>query len=264
MDRAFASTTTRRSSMTTAGRSNPDRALSGTSPRHGHLPLGYYKDEAKSKATFVVANGVRWALPGDMATVDRDGTVVLLGHGSISINTGGEKVYPEEVEAVLKGHPDVEDAVVVGALDEQWGERVVAIVQPRDGATPQLHDIQELCRRHLAHYKVPRSLHLVDEIERSPAGKPDYRWAARHREHGRQPLSVEVSDHCHSRRRHAPSLSGQRRLLWACANSGGGRGASIVVGDAPVGSTSAMWRRTDGAVKEPSWPPQYPHGSTTT
>jgi acyl-CoA synthetase (AMP-forming)/AMP-acid ligase II len=155
----------------------PGSGVVGQLARRGHLPLGYYKDEAKSKATFVVVAGVRWALPGDMATVDADGTVVFLGRGSISINTGGEKVYPEEVEAVLKGHPDVNDAVVVGAPDEQWGESVVAIVQPRKGLTPQLRDIQELCRKQLAHYKVPRSLHLVDEIERSPSGKPDYRWA---------------------------------------------------------------------------------------
>jgi 3-oxocholest-4-en-26-oate---CoA ligase len=87
--------------------------------RREHLPLGYYKDEAKCKATFVVVDGVRWAFPGDMATVDADGTVVLLGRGSISINTGGKKVYPEEVEALLKGHPDIKDAVVVGATDEQ-------------------------------------------------------------------------------------------------------------------------------------------------
>ena len=155
----------------------PGSGVVGHLARRGHLPLGYYKDEAKSASTFTVVDGIRWALPGDMATVEEDGTVVLLGRGSIAINTGGEKVYPEEVEAVLKGHPDIDDAVVVGLPDERWGERVVAVVQPRGGATPQLGDVQAFCRKELADYKVPRELRLVDEVVRSPSGKPDYRWA---------------------------------------------------------------------------------------
>ncbi len=149
----------------------------GRLARRGRLPLGYYKDEEKTASTFVVVDGVRWVVPGDMATVDHDGTVVLLGRGSTSINTGGEKVYPEEVETVLKAHPGIDDAVVVGVPDEHWGERVVAVVQPRVGATVELHDVQELCREELAGYKVPRQLCLVGEVVRSPAGKPDYRWA---------------------------------------------------------------------------------------
>ncbi len=112
-----------------------------------------------------------------MATVDEDGTVVLLGRGSVSINTGGEKVYPEEVESVLKAHPDVEDAVVVGVPDDRWGERVVAVVQARGAAEPAVDELQEFCRKEMAAYKVPRDLVVVDEIVRSPAGKPDYRWA---------------------------------------------------------------------------------------
>jgi len=149
----------------------------GRLARRGHIPLGYYNDPEKTAATFVEADGVRWVLPGDMATVDTDGTVVLLGRGSVSINTGGEKVYPEEVEAVLKAHPAVADAVVVGVPDERWGERVVAVVQPNPGATPTVDDVAPFCRERIAGYKVPRALVLVDIVERSPSGKADYRWA---------------------------------------------------------------------------------------
>jgi 3-oxocholest-4-en-26-oate---CoA ligase len=149
----------------------------GRLARRGHIPLGYYKDEVKSAATFPIVDGVRWAVPGDHAVVETDGTITLLGRGAVSINTGGEKVYPEEVESVLKGHADVFDAVVVGLPDERWGERVVAIVQPRAGFTPTLDALQQHSRSHLAGYKIPRDIVLVDAIERSPAGKPDYRWA---------------------------------------------------------------------------------------
>jgi 3-oxocholest-4-en-26-oate---CoA ligase len=155
----------------------PGSGVVGRLARRGHVPLGYYKDEAKTASTFVTLDGVRWVLPGDMATVDDDGTVVLLGRGSVSINTGGEKVYPEEVEASLKAHPDVMDAVVVGLPDERWGERVVAVVQPRSGAAPTLADVQAHCRGRLAGYKVPRDVCLVEEVVRSPSGKADYRWA---------------------------------------------------------------------------------------
>jgi acyl-CoA synthetase (AMP-forming)/AMP-acid ligase II len=149
----------------------------GRLARRGHIPLGYYKDGAKTAATFPVVDGVRWAVPGDHAVVEADGSITLLGRGAVSINTGGEKVYPEEVESVLKAHADVFDAVVVGTPDERWGERVVAIVHARGATTPALDTLQEHCRTHLAGYKVPRVLVLVDAIERSPSGKPDYRWA---------------------------------------------------------------------------------------
>ncbi len=149
----------------------------GRLARRGHIPLGYYKDEAKTAATFPVVDGVRWAVPGDHAIVETDGSITLLGRGSVSINTGGEKVYPEEVESVLKAHADVFDALVVGVPDDRWGERVVAIVQPRAGTTPALDALQQHSRGHLAGYKVPRGVVLVDAIERSPSGKPDYRWA---------------------------------------------------------------------------------------
>ena len=149
----------------------------GRLARRGHIPLGYYKDEVKTAETFPVVDGERWAVPGDHAVVETDGTITLLGRGSVSINTGGEKVYPEEVESVLKAHADVFDALVVGAADDRWGERVVAVVQPRPGAAPALDELQHHCRAHLAGYKVPRDVVLVDAIERSPSGKPDYRWA---------------------------------------------------------------------------------------
>jgi acyl-CoA synthetase (AMP-forming)/AMP-acid ligase II len=149
----------------------------GRLARRGHIPLGYYNDPEKTAATFVESGGVRWVLPGDMATVDEDGTVVLLGRGSVSINTGGEKVFPEEVEAALKAHGDVADAVVVGVPDERWGEKVVAVVQPTAGAKPDLDELAEFCRTRIAGYKVPRAVVLVDVMERSPSGKADYRWA---------------------------------------------------------------------------------------
>lgn len=143
----------------------------------GHLPLGYYKDESRTASTFTVVDGVRWSLPGDLATVDADGTVVLLGRGSGCINTGGEKVFPEEVEMVVKDHPDVLDALVVGVTDDRWGERVAAVVSTREGAALDLADLQAHCRDALAGYKVPRAMFLVDEVVRAPSGKPDYRWA---------------------------------------------------------------------------------------
>jgi acyl-CoA synthetase (AMP-forming)/AMP-acid ligase II len=149
----------------------------GRLARRGHIPLGYYKDEAKTAATFPVVDGVRWAVPGDHAVVETDGSITLLGRGSASISTGGEKVYPEEVESVLKDHAGVLDALVVGMPDVDWGERVVAIVQPRAGEAPALDALQQHTRARLAGYKVPRQVVLVDAIKRSPAGKPDYRWA---------------------------------------------------------------------------------------
>ena len=149
----------------------------GKLARRGHVPLGYYRDPEKSAATFPVIDGVRWSVPGDHARIEDDGTITVLGRGSVSINTGGEKVYPEEVESALKSHPAVFDAVVVGVPDERWGERVTAVVQPRPGTTPALDDLAEHTRAHLASYKTPRALVLVDEIVRSPSGKPDYRWA---------------------------------------------------------------------------------------
>ena len=149
----------------------------GRLARRGHIPLGYYKDEAKTAATFPVVDGVRWSVPGDHAVIEADGTITLLGRGSVSINTGGEKVYPEEVESALKSHPGVFDVVVVGVPDPRWGERVVAVVQPRPGESPAVDTLRDHTRGHLAAYKIPRDVVLVDTVVRSPSGKPDYRWA---------------------------------------------------------------------------------------
>jgi acyl-CoA synthetase (AMP-forming)/AMP-acid ligase II len=155
----------------------PGSGVRGVIAKRGHVPVGYYKDEEKSAATFKVINGVRYAIPGDYAQVEADGTVTMLGRGSVSINSGGEKIYPEEVEAALKGHPDVFDALVVGVPDERYGQCVAAVVHPRAGTRPTLGDLDRFVRREIAGYKVPRALWYVDEVKRSPAGKPDYRWA---------------------------------------------------------------------------------------
>ncbi|MFC9790937.1 acyl-CoA synthetase [Rhodococcus sp. NPDC127528] len=149
----------------------------GVLARHGHIPLGYYKDEKKTAETFKVFNGIRYSIPGDYATVEEDGTVTMLGRGSVSINSGGEKIYPEEVEGAIKTHPDVFDTLVVGVPDERFGQRVAAVVATRDGARPSMNDIVAAARKEIAGYKVPRSVWFVDEIKRSPAGKPDYKWA---------------------------------------------------------------------------------------
>jgi acyl-CoA synthetase (AMP-forming)/AMP-acid ligase II len=158
-------------------RVEPGSSTVGRVAQRGHLPREYYKDPDKTAATFVEVEGQRWAFAGDLATVEADGTINLLGRGSSCINTGGEKVYPEEVEDALKSHPGVFDALVVGAPDERWGEHVAAVVEPRPGAVLTLDEVQAHCRQTLAGYKVPRSLHLVDKVERQPSGKPDYRWA---------------------------------------------------------------------------------------
>ncbi|MFE9622755.1 acyl-CoA synthetase [Streptomyces sp. NPDC006527] len=150
----------------------------GRVAQRGHVPLGYYNDPVKTAETFFEKDGERWVLLGDMATVDEDGVVVVLGRGSQCINTGGEKVYPEEVEQALKSHPDVYDALVAGVPDPTWGNHVAAVVQLRAGAPrPSLEDIQTHCRGRLAGYKIPRRLVVTDSIRRSPSGKADYRWA---------------------------------------------------------------------------------------
>ncbi|GAA3507700.1 acyl-CoA synthetase (AMP-forming)/AMP-acid ligase II [Streptosporangium album] len=150
----------------------------GTVARAGRIAFGYYKDEDKTARTFVTdGGGVRWLLTGDIARVEEDGTITIFGRGSVCINTGGEKVFPEEVEAVLKGHPAVFDAVVTGVPDGRWGSRVAAVVELRPGAAPSAEELDAHCRQRLSGYKVPRVFAFVDEMVRSPAGKADYRWA---------------------------------------------------------------------------------------
>ncbi len=149
----------------------------GLLARGGNVPIAYYKDPEKSAATFITIDGARFSVPGDLARFELDGTITLLGRGSQCINSGGEKIFPEEVESALKAHPLVFDALVVGVSDDRWGQRVAAVVQPRDGGQPTLDDLVEHCRKKIAGYKVPRELHLVDTMPRHPSGKPDYRRA---------------------------------------------------------------------------------------
>ena len=155
----------------------PGSGTVGRLARRGRLPIGYHNDPAKTAATFVAGDGERWALSGDLATVAADGTITLLGRGSTTINTGGEKVFAEEVESVLTSSPMVSDAVVVGVPDARWGERVVAVVAPRPGSAPTLVELREHCRPYLAGYKLPKELRIVETVVRAPSGKPDYRWA---------------------------------------------------------------------------------------
>ncbi len=146
----------------------------------GPIPIGYYKDPDATAGTFRTFGGRIWSMPGDHATVETDGTITLLGRGSVCINTGGEKVYPEEVEETLKLHPMVGDANVVGVPDERWGQAVTAVVSPASaGSAVEPDDLVEHCKQHLAGYKCPKRVVVVDEIERGPNGKADYRWAAR-------------------------------------------------------------------------------------
>lgn len=141
------------------------------------VPLGYYKDPAKTEAAFPTIAGRRWSIPGDHATVEADGIITLLGRGSACINTGGEKVYPEEVEEALKTHPGVHDANVVGLPDDRWGQAVVAVVALEAGADADEADLIAHTRTKLAAYKAPKRVVFVDAVPRGANGKPDYRWA---------------------------------------------------------------------------------------
>ena len=149
----------------------------GKLARVGDIPVGYYKDEKKTAETFVTKNGVRYAMPGDYGMIEADGRITLLGRGSVSINSGGEKIFPEEVETAVKSHPAVFDCTIVGVKDDRWGERVAAVIELRPGQTVTLEDLKAHCRTKIAGYKVPRQICEVDKIVRSPSGKPDYRWA---------------------------------------------------------------------------------------
>ena len=144
----------------------------------GPIPIGYYKDPEKSAATFRTIDGRTWSTPGDFATVESDGTITLLGRGSVCINTAGEKVFPEEVEETLKVHPAVEDANVVGVPDEKWGQSVTAVVGLAPGATATEAELIAHCRTTLAGYKCPKQVLFVERVRRGPNGKADYRWAA--------------------------------------------------------------------------------------
>ncbi|HSL58112.1 MAG TPA: AMP-binding protein [Acidimicrobiales bacterium] len=163
--------------------SDLDRVLEPGDPeigwmaQRGRVPRGYLGDPAGTAATFPVVDGVRYVVPGDRARLLADGSVELHGRDSVTINTGGEKVYAEEVEAALKSHPAVADAVVVGRPSERWGEEIVAVVELVPGARATLAELRDTCAAHLARYKLPKAVVIRDRVERSPAGKADYRWA---------------------------------------------------------------------------------------
>lgn len=151
----------------------------GRIARGGFIPLAYYKDPVKSAETFVTAaDGQRYVIPGDMGRHNADGTITLLGRGSLCINTGGEKVFPEEVEMALKAHPDVHDCLVAATPDDRFGSCVTALIQLREGASaPALECLHAACASHIARYKLPRRVYFVGAIRRTPSGKADYAWA---------------------------------------------------------------------------------------
>jgi acyl-CoA synthetase (AMP-forming)/AMP-acid ligase II len=142
--------------------------------RGGSVPVGYYKDPEKSAATFLEIDGQRYSVPGDFARIEEGGRVTLLGRGSNCVNTGGEKVYPEEVEMAIKRHPAVYDVLVVGIPDEKFGQAVAAVVQVREGASVDLDELRDFLRASLSGYKLPRALTLVPEIPRNATGKAQY------------------------------------------------------------------------------------------
>ena len=156
---------------------SPNETEVGWIVRTGHVPLGYLDDEGATNATFPVAEGQRVAVAGDRAQYTDNGEVVLLGRDSLVVNTGGEKVFVEEVEDVLKRHDAVVDVLVTGRPDDRFGQAVVAVVQltSPDAASPG--DLRAWCGDHLARYKAPRAVVFVDEVRRHPSGKADYRWA---------------------------------------------------------------------------------------
>ena len=164
--------------LTEAGREvEPGSEERGLLALGGPIPLGYYKDPEKTADTFKEFAGKRYSIPGDWARVAADGTIELLGRGSVSINSGGEKIFPEEVEEAVKLHPAVADAIVVGVPDEKFGEAITAVVSLRPGEVATAEEISEAVREHLSSFKRPRHVVLVDDVPRGPNGKADYAWA---------------------------------------------------------------------------------------
>ncbi len=155
----------------------PGEDETGWFAQKGRVPLGYLGDKDKTERTFPSVDGVRYSVPGDRARLRADGVIELLGRDSVTINSGGEKIFAEEVEHALKQHPDVYDAVVCGRPSERWGQEVVAVVSLREGRSPSQGDLLEECARHIARYKLPKAFVFRDTIVRSPSGKADYRWA---------------------------------------------------------------------------------------
>jgi fatty-acyl-CoA synthase len=156
---------------------SPDDLELGWLAQRGRVPLGYLGDEEKTRRTFPVIDGERYAIPGDRARYDENGLVELHGRDSVTINSGGEKIFAEEVEQALRHHPAVYDAVVAGRPSERWGNEVVAVVHLRPGVDATTDELLQECGKHIARYKFPKDFVFVDQVVRSPAGKADYRWA---------------------------------------------------------------------------------------
>ncbi len=156
----------------------PGHEGNGWLAQTGSVPLGYLGDEAKTARTFPVIDGVRYSIPGDRARHLADGSITLLGRDSVTVNSGGEKIFVEEVERAIAGHPSVADVVVTGRPSERWGSEVVAVVQLTEGAVGDSASIVEHASSHIARYKLPKQVVFVERIQRSPSGKADYRWAA--------------------------------------------------------------------------------------
>lgn len=150
----------------------------GMLARSGFIPLGYYKDPEKTARTFPTIDGKRWVVPGDFAVIEDDGMITVLGRGSGSINSGGEKIFPEEVEAALMQHPAVFDAVVVGTPSDRWGQQVTALVQLRPDHSTDLADLRRHCKTLIADYKAPKEVLFVQSVPRTPVGKIDYKAAS--------------------------------------------------------------------------------------
>ncbi len=157
----------------------PGSSEQGWLARRGFVPLGYYRDAEKTIRTFPVVDGVRYSVPGDLAIAEADGRLRLLGRASVTINSGGEKIFAEEVEQALKHHPSVYDAVVVGTPHARFGQQVTAIISLRERASASEDELRRTAESHIARYKLPRAFVFVDQILRSPSGKADYRWARR-------------------------------------------------------------------------------------
>ncbi|MDG2308648.1 MAG: acyl-CoA synthetase [Candidatus Binatia bacterium] len=150
----------------------------GIFSRSGHIPVGYYNDPEKTARTFVEVEGRVWLLTGDAAKLEKDGeSITVFGRGSNCINSGGEKIFPEEVEQALKRHPQIFDALVVGTPSDRWGEQVTAVVSLRGDAAVTVASAQDEARKHVSGYKIPRAVHVVSEVPRAPSGKPDYKTA---------------------------------------------------------------------------------------
>ncbi|MCA1004244.1 acyl-CoA synthetase [Rhodococcus hoagii] len=158
----------------------PGSGAEGWLAKLGNVPVGYYNDPVRSAEIFRVVDGQRAVVTGDRARIEDDGSITLLGRGNMVVNTGGEKVFVEEVEAVVKAHPDIYDAIVIGVPDERWGSRVATVVRVRDGVEPDFESVEKHARSQLAGYKIPRTYWTADEVVRTPSGKPDYGWAKEH------------------------------------------------------------------------------------